>query len=156
MSELINNSENRKKKLKELILKLHLGHAEDEVRHELMQSLSAIPYGEVVEGSLRVAAALRGERASLEGERVAVLVSPGADFVASVMGVVLAGGTGVVLTASYEGVGLLERNGSGAWGWTRIGEGNLQRRTGSCAGAAGITAAIPGCEARDQGEALKE
>ncbi len=49
MSELINNSENRKKKLKELILKLHLGHAEDEVRHELMQSLSAIPYGEVVE-----------------------------------------------------------------------------------------------------------
>lgn len=58
-------------------------------------------YGEVVEASLRIAAALRGERASLEGERVAVLVSPGADFVASVMGVVLAGGTGVVLTPLY-------------------------------------------------------
>lgn len=49
MSELINNSENRKKKLKELILKLHSGSSEDEVRKELMESLSQIPYGEVVE-----------------------------------------------------------------------------------------------------------
>ena len=58
-------------------------------------------YAEVVDGSMRIAAALRGEHTSLEGERVAVLVSPGADFVASVMGVVLAGGTGVVLTPLY-------------------------------------------------------
>jgi malonyl-CoA/methylmalonyl-CoA synthetase len=58
-------------------------------------------YGEVVDRSIRIAGALRGERASLEGERVAVLVSPGADFVASVMGIVLAGGTGVVLTPLY-------------------------------------------------------
>ncbi len=49
MSELINNSEIRKKKLKELILKLHSGSSEDEVRKELMESLSQIPYGEVVE-----------------------------------------------------------------------------------------------------------
>lgn len=49
MSELINNSENRKKKLKELILKLHGGQSENEVRRELMESLSQIPYGEVVE-----------------------------------------------------------------------------------------------------------
>ena len=49
MSELINNSENRKKKLKELILKLHNGQSEQEVRKELMDSLSQIPYGEVVE-----------------------------------------------------------------------------------------------------------
>ncbi|MFP4370281.1 MAG: DUF438 domain-containing protein [Candidatus Kapaibacterium sp.] len=49
MSELINNSERRKKKLKELILKLHEGHSESEVRKELMDSLSRIPYGEVVE-----------------------------------------------------------------------------------------------------------
>lgn len=49
MSELINNSENRKNKLKELILKLHDGQSENEVRKELMETLSQIPYGEVVE-----------------------------------------------------------------------------------------------------------
>lgn len=49
MSELINNSENRKNTLKELILKLHSGESEQEVRRELMQTLSSIPYGEVVE-----------------------------------------------------------------------------------------------------------
>lgn len=49
MSELINNSENRKKKLKELILKLHSGQSEKEIRQELIESLSQIPYGEVVE-----------------------------------------------------------------------------------------------------------
>lgn len=49
MSELINNSETRKKKLKELILRLHQGEAEDVVRQELINSLSSIPYGEVVE-----------------------------------------------------------------------------------------------------------
>lgn len=49
MSELINNSQQRKAKLKELILKLHRGGSQDDVRRELMQSLSQIPYGEVVE-----------------------------------------------------------------------------------------------------------
>ncbi len=49
MSELINNSESRKKKLKELILKLHSGESEEQVRSELMESLSQVPYGEVVE-----------------------------------------------------------------------------------------------------------
>lgn len=49
MSELINNSENRKNKLKELILKLHDGISESEVRTELMETLSGIPYGEVIE-----------------------------------------------------------------------------------------------------------
>ena len=49
MSELINNSESRKKKLKELILKLHHGESEEQVRQELLVSLSQIPYGEVVE-----------------------------------------------------------------------------------------------------------
>lgn len=49
MSELINNSTNRKKKLKELILKLHEGHSQKEVRQELLESLSQIPYDEVVE-----------------------------------------------------------------------------------------------------------
>lgn len=49
MSTIINNSENRKAKLKELILKLHAGQGEDKVRQELLQSLASIPYGEVVE-----------------------------------------------------------------------------------------------------------
>ncbi len=49
MSELINNSIDRKRKLKELILKLHHGESQETVRKELLVSLSQIPYGEVVE-----------------------------------------------------------------------------------------------------------
>jgi len=49
MSELLNNSIERKKQLKALILKLHQGDSQEEVRQELMKSLSQIPYGEVVE-----------------------------------------------------------------------------------------------------------
>jgi uncharacterized protein len=49
MSELINNSGDRKEKLKALILKLHNGSSEDEVKQELLQTLKQIPYGEVVE-----------------------------------------------------------------------------------------------------------
>jgi uncharacterized protein len=49
MSEFINNSESRKARLKQLILKLHHGAPEKEVRNELLESLSQIPYGEVVE-----------------------------------------------------------------------------------------------------------
>jgi uncharacterized protein len=49
MSELINNSTERKKRLKELILKLHTGESQEIVRQQLLESLSQIPYGEVVE-----------------------------------------------------------------------------------------------------------
>ncbi len=49
MSELINNSTERKKRLKELILKLHTGESQEVVRQQLLKSLSQIPYGEVVE-----------------------------------------------------------------------------------------------------------
>lgn len=49
MSELINNSIERKKQLKGLILKLHEGGAQEDVRQELLNSLGKIPYGEVVE-----------------------------------------------------------------------------------------------------------
>jgi len=49
MSEMINNSQVRKSKLKELILKLHSGEEEQKVRQELLVSLSQVPYGEVVE-----------------------------------------------------------------------------------------------------------
>lgn len=49
MTEQIDNSKYRKAKLKELILKLHHGEPEEDVRGELLMSLSKIPYGEVVE-----------------------------------------------------------------------------------------------------------
>lgn len=49
MSELIDNSSFRKKKLKELILKLHHGENPKEVRKELLDTLQNIPYGEVVD-----------------------------------------------------------------------------------------------------------
>lgn len=49
MSEHIDNSKYRKAKLKELILKLHEGETHEDVKQELLVSLSNIPYGEVVE-----------------------------------------------------------------------------------------------------------
>ncbi|NMC41101.1 MAG: DUF438 domain-containing protein [Bacteroidales bacterium] len=49
MSEIIDNSADRKRKLKGLILKLHSGISEDEVKKELLVTLGTIPYGEVVE-----------------------------------------------------------------------------------------------------------
>lgn len=49
MSEIINNSATRKAKLKSLILKLHEGSSEEEVKNELLLTLGQIPYGEVVE-----------------------------------------------------------------------------------------------------------
>lgn len=49
MSELINNSEYRKERLKELILKLHEGESAESVKKELVETLKSIPYGEVVE-----------------------------------------------------------------------------------------------------------
>lgn len=49
MSELINNSKDRKAKLKSVILKLHAGDSTEQARQELLKNLSNIPYGEVVE-----------------------------------------------------------------------------------------------------------
>lgn len=49
MSELINNSNQRKKQLKSIILQLHAGENTENVRQNLLNSLSNIPYGEVVE-----------------------------------------------------------------------------------------------------------
>jgi malonyl-CoA/methylmalonyl-CoA synthetase len=54
-------------------------------------------WADVVEASGRVAAGLLAGRRSLDGERVALLVAPGADFVASFFGVLRAGGVVVVL-----------------------------------------------------------
>ena len=49
MGGIMDNSRDRKAKLKELILKLHAGQGEEKVRQELLHSLASIPYGEVVE-----------------------------------------------------------------------------------------------------------
>jgi hypothetical protein len=49
VSKNIDNSTFRKTQLKELILKLHAGESQDRVQQELVQTLGAIPYGEVVE-----------------------------------------------------------------------------------------------------------
>lgn len=49
MSELINNSENRKELLKHMILQLHAGEAPEAVKLQLSNLLKGIPYDEVVE-----------------------------------------------------------------------------------------------------------
>ncbi len=49
MSELINNSSERKELLKHMILELHEGRAPEEVKKRLMELMSRIPYGDVVE-----------------------------------------------------------------------------------------------------------
>lgn len=49
MSEFINNSEQRKKRLKELILRLHRGEQPESVRRDLIEHLQKVPYNEVVE-----------------------------------------------------------------------------------------------------------
>jgi malonyl-CoA/methylmalonyl-CoA synthetase len=56
------------------------------------------PWSAAVDASERVAASLLGGRRSLEGERVALLVSPGADFATCFFGVLRAGGAVVVLS----------------------------------------------------------
>ncbi len=49
MSELINNSAQRKELLKHMILQLHGGEAPEAVRQQLLNLLKGIPYDEVVE-----------------------------------------------------------------------------------------------------------
>lgn len=49
MSELINNSQQRKELLKHMILELHVGQAPEQVRKRLTELLKSIPYDEVVE-----------------------------------------------------------------------------------------------------------
>lgn len=49
MSELINNSKNRKELLKHMILQLHKGEAPETIKAQLTKLLKGIPYDEVVE-----------------------------------------------------------------------------------------------------------
>ena len=49
MSEFINNSTERKGKLRNLLLRVHAGENIDSIRQELIEALTDIPYNEVVE-----------------------------------------------------------------------------------------------------------
>jgi uncharacterized protein len=49
MSELIDNSQKRKKLLKHMILQLHEGEAPEAIKKQLIKLLGQVPYGEVVE-----------------------------------------------------------------------------------------------------------
>src|ERR1039457_4721123 len=49
MSELLNNSGQRKELLKHMILQLHEGIAPEEVKKRIVDLLQKIPYGDVVE-----------------------------------------------------------------------------------------------------------
>jgi uncharacterized protein len=48
MSEIINNSELKRKHLKELILKLHKGEDPDRIKAEIRQAMGQVPYDDVV------------------------------------------------------------------------------------------------------------
>jgi malonyl-CoA/methylmalonyl-CoA synthetase len=61
----------------------------------------ATTYRTVAERAERVASTLLGERTSLDGERVALLVAPGAAFVEAFFGVLSAGGCVVVLSTLH-------------------------------------------------------
>lgn len=64
----------------------------------LIDSEATHMYAEIHAASRRIAGHLLGSRASLGGERIAVLVSPRAEFVAAFFGILLAGGVVVVLS----------------------------------------------------------
>lgn len=70
----------------------------DDVRPAVSDATGCTRWADLVDASARVASALLGGRRSLEGERVALLVSPGVEFVASFFGVLRAGGVVVVLS----------------------------------------------------------
>ena len=49
MSEFINNSSQRKEKLRNLLLRVHAGEDVDSIREELIRALTNVPYNEVME-----------------------------------------------------------------------------------------------------------
>jgi len=79
------------------LLDIWLEH-EGDARTGVIDARGPTAWTELVDRADRVACALLGERRSLEGERVALLVSPGAAFAAAFFGVLRAGGTVVVLS----------------------------------------------------------
>jgi malonyl-CoA/methylmalonyl-CoA synthetase len=79
------------------LLSRWLARASDD-RTAFVDPSGATAWPAIVEAADRVAGALLAGRRSLEGERVALLVSPGADFLAAFFGVLRAGGAVVVLS----------------------------------------------------------
>jgi malonyl-CoA/methylmalonyl-CoA synthetase len=71
---------------------------EGDARSSIVDARGEHSHAEVIRGARAVAASLLSGRASLEGARVAVLIEPGARFVSALLGVLLAGGCGVVLS----------------------------------------------------------
>ena len=69
-----------------------------DTRAAVLDASGSHSYAAVVSGSIRLASALLRGRPSLGGERVAILVAPGARFVEAFFGVLLAGGCVVVLS----------------------------------------------------------
>ncbi len=71
---------------------------ENDARPAVHDPRGTTSYAQAVDRAERIATALLDRRVSLEGERVALLVSPGADFLACFFGILRAGGTVVVLS----------------------------------------------------------
>ena len=70
-------------------------------RLAIVDALGAHDYRSIDDLSRRLALALLSGKASLGGERVALLISPGAAFVSAFFAVLMAGGTVVVLSPLY-------------------------------------------------------
>ncbi len=79
------------------LLSRWLAHRDDE-RPVVRDAGGVTTWSRAIDAGDRVAHALLDGRRSLDGERVALLVSPGADFVACMFGVLRAGGCLVVLS----------------------------------------------------------
>src|ERR1700678_4135986 len=79
------------------ILPRWLAHAGD-ARPVAHDEAGTTTWAEAVARADRVASALLEGRRSLEGARVALLVAPGADFIACLFGVLRAGGCAVILS----------------------------------------------------------
>ena len=73
----------------------------DDARTMAYDAFGATQWRDAVRSADGVAAALLAGRRSLEGERVALLVAPGATFVACFFGVLRAGGTATVLSPMH-------------------------------------------------------
>ncbi|MGH7268800.1 MAG: AMP-binding protein [Polyangiaceae bacterium] len=70
----------------------------DDMRPALFDARGVTTWRQAVDRANRVAGALLSGRRSLEGERIAVLATPGADFVSCLLGILRAGGCAVVLS----------------------------------------------------------
>src|SRR5262249_22552872 len=70
-------------------------------RPAIEDDTESLSFEQLFDASERLARALCGGAPSLEGQRVALLASPGAAWVAAFFGVLLAGGTAVPLSPAY-------------------------------------------------------